>query len=431
MTSVNKPAHIASTIAVNVMYFALALVFAFSGFVKAVDPMGTVHKLTEYAEVFGLAVHPALLLMGTWVLIGLEYVVGVALFFGLYRRFYLWLVIAFLSVTIPLTQWLATTNPISDCGCFGDAFVLTHWQTFWKNIALLVMTVVALIGHKRVWRFISERTRWLVFVYALLSIVLFMQYSLRHLPVWDFRPYATGTNIIEAMTVPDDAPSDEYETLFILEKEGEQRAFTFDDYPDSTWQFVRRESRLVSRGYVPPITDFYLSTFEGEEVTWDVLEHPGYTFLLVARQLRRTNEGMLDVINDLHDYARVGDHPFYMLTSSNTAEVYDWIEHTGAAYPFLHADATMLKTMVRANLGLVVLKDATIVGKWSAADLPRDEQLDRPMGHNDVLTITPHEAEAKRLSVLLWMFAPLLLLVVVDMMGRKRKAKDFVSDLTK
>ena len=409
----NKPAHIASNVAINALRFTLALVFAFSGFVKAIDPMGTVYKLADYAEALGMTVHPALLAVGACMLIAVEYVMGASLFLGFYRRFYLWLMILFLSVMTPLTLWLALTNPISDCGCFGDALQLTHWQTFGKNIALLLMAVVVLICHKRVWRIISYRTQWLAFVYLLLSVSLLMQHNLRHLPAWDFRPYSIGTNIIEAMIVPEDAPQDEYETLFVLEKSGEQRVFTFDNYPDSTWHLVRRESRLVSQGYVPPITDFYLSSLAGDDVTWDVLEHPGYTFLLLARNLERTNEGLLDVINDLYDYARVNDYPFYMLTSSNVEAIDEWTAHTGASYPYLNADETLLKTMLRTNTGLVVLKDATIVGKWSATDFPRDEQLRVSLESNDALMITPREVMLKHVTIALWMFFPLLLLVVL------------------
>ena len=409
----NKPAYIASGIAVNALRFVLALVFAFSGFVKAIDPMGTVYKLADYAEAFGLEVPLALLFLGTLALIGLEYVIGVSLFFGLYRRFYLWMSIVFLLAMTPLTFWLASTNPISDCGCFGDALVLTHWQTFGKNVVLLIMAIVTLVCHKRIWRLVSDRTQWLVFVYALLSIFLFMQHSLRHLPDWDFRPYSIGANIIDGMTVPEDAPQDEYETLFVLEKDGEQRTFTFDDYPDSTWHLVRRDSRLVSKGYVPPITDFYLSTLEGDDVTWDVLEHPGYTFLMVSRSLKRTNEGWFDVINDLYDYAKVNNVSFYMLTSSNAEVIDAWSERTGATYPCLNADETLLKTMLRTNAGLIALKDATVVGKWSASDLPRDEQLDLPIEENDALVITPREVQLSHLNVLLWMFFPLLILVLL------------------
>lgn len=414
MTLENKSANLAKDIVVNALRFALALVFAFSGFVKAVDPMGTVYKLTEYADAFGLPTHPALLFLTAWGLIAVEYVMGVALFFGLYRRFYLSLMIGFLSLMTPLSLWLVVANPITDCGCFGDAIALSHGQTLGKNIALLVMAVVVLRHHKRIWRIISNRKQWLVFVYALLSIVLFMQYSLRHLPAWDFRPYAIGKNIIDGMTIPDDAPGDEYETLFVLEKDGVQRTFSFDDYPDSTWNFVSRESRLVSRGYVPPITDFALFTLTGVDVTWEVLERPGYTFLLVARDLKRTNEGMLDVINDLYDYAKVEDCAFYMLTSSNLATIDEWNRHTGAAYPYLNVDETLLKTMVRTNLGLIVLKDATVVGKWSGADLPSDEQQYTAMEHNGALSITPHEVTARRISVALWMFLPFLLLCLAD-----------------
>lgn len=417
----NKSVHIALGITINALRFALALVFAFSGFVKAVDPMGTVYKMADYADAFGLAVHLGILLLGAWALIAVEYVMGVALFFGLYRRFYLWLMIIFLGVMTPLTLVLALTNPVSDCGCFGDAVVLTNWQTFGKNVVLLLMAVTVLVYHKRIWRVISERTQWLIFVYALASIAVFMRYNMRHLPVLDFRPYAIGTSITESMTIPDDAPQDEYETLFVLEKDGEQRTFTFDDYPDSTWTFVKRESRLVSKGYVPPIADFHLSTLDGEDVTWDVLDYPGYTFLVVSHELRRANEGMLDVINDLYDYAKVGGHQFYMLTSSNAQAIAQWTERTGASYPYLNADDILLKTMVRANPGLIVLKDATIVGKWSTVDIPRDEQLSVRVEDNAALTVTPHEVAVRRKAMAFWMFFPLLLLVAIDRVGGKKK----------
>ena len=420
----NKSAHIASGIIINALRFALALVFAFSGFVKAIDPMGTVYKMADYAEAFGMAVQPGWLLVGAWALIAVEYVMGVALFFGLYRRFYLWLMIAFLSVMTPLTLVLALTNPVSDCGCFGDAVVLTNWQTFGKNVALLLMAVVVLVGHKRIKRVISQHTQWLVFVYALASVFVFMQCNMRHLPVMDFRPYSVGTNIIDAMTIPDGAPQDEYETLFVLEKDGQQRTFTFDDYPDSTWTFVKRENRLVSKGYVPPITDFHLATPDGEEAAWNVLEQPGYTFLMVAYDLRRTREGMLDVINDLHDYAKVGGHQFYMVTSSSSEAIAQWTERTGATYPYLQADDILLKTIIRANPGLLVLKDATIVGKWSAADMPRDEQLSTPMERNAALAMTPKEMKTRRVGMMLWMFFPLLLLVAIDRFRRGNTEKE-------
>lgn len=421
MTLENKSANIASGVTINALRFALALVFAFSGFVKAVDPMGTVYKMADYADAFGLTMHPWMLLLGAWLLIIVEYVMGVALFFGLYRRFYLWLMIAFLGVMTPLTLVLALTNPVSDCGCFGDALVLTNWQTFGKNVVLLLMAIVVLRCHKRIWRVISERTQWLIFVYALVAISVFMRYNMRHLPVLDFRPYAIGTNLIEGMTMPEDAPQDEYETLFVLEKDGEQRTFTFDDYPDSTWTFVKRESRLVRQGYVPPIADFHLSTLEGEDVTWEVLDYPGYTFLVVSHELRRANEGMLDVINDLYDYAKVGGHQFYMLTSSNAQSIAQWTERTGASYPYLNADDILLKTMVRANPGLIVLKEATIVGKWSAIDMPRDEQLSVRIEDNAALAVSSHETAARRVATAFWMLFPLLLLVAIDRVDGKSR----------
>ena len=419
--------NITKNVSINALRFTLALVFAFSGFVKAVDPMGTVYKMADYAEAFSLSLPAGLLFVGAILLITIEYVIGICLFFGLYRKFYLSLAIAFLAVMTPLTLYLALYNPVTDCGCFGDAVVLTNWQTFGKNLLLLLMAVVALLGSKHVWIFMSDRTRWLIFVYAIVSVSFFIPYNLRHLPAIDFRPYHIGANIIDGMTVPDDAPQDEYETLFVLEKEGQQRTFTADNYPDSTWTFVSRENRLVSRGYVPPITDFHLATLDGDDVTWEVLEQPGYTFLVVAHDLERTNEGMLDVLNDLYDYAIVNGYAFYMLTSSSEQATREWSEHTAAAYPYLQADEILLKTMIRSNPGLIVLKDATVIGKWSAADMPRDEQLVTPIEAKEVEQVATHKQRHRYVAVALWMFFPLLLLVALDKIYCKKDKFDNTS----
>lgn len=425
----NSTANIVRDIIINSLRFALALVFAFSGFVKAVDPMGTVYKMADYAEAFGVAVHPAWLLVGTWLLIAVEYVMGVALFFGLYRRFYLWCMTLFLAVMTPFTLFLALTNPVNDCGCFGDAVVLTNWQTFGKNLVLLLMTVVVLANNRCLLRVISERMQWLVFVFALGSVVVFTQYNMRHLPIMDFRPYSIGTNIVESMTVPEGAPQDVYETYFVIEKDGEQRTVSADEYVDSTWVFVSRQSRLVSRGHVPPITDFHLASLDGGDMTWEVLEQPGYTFLVVANDLKRTNEGMFDVVNDLYDYAKVNGYAFYMLTSSSNQVIADWTEHTGATYSYLQADDILLKTMIRSNPGLIVLNDATIVGKWSASDMPRDGQLTLPMERNKALVMTAREVRAAHVAMALWMFFPLLLLVAIDKNLRNKNTKQHNSSI--
>lgn len=419
--------NITKNVSINALRFTLALVFAFSGFVKAVDPMGTVYKMADYVEAFSLSLPAGLLFVGAILLITIEYVIGICLFFGLYRKFYLSLAIAFLAVMTPLTLYLALYNPVTDCGCFGDAVVLTNWQTFGKNLLLLLMAVVALLGSKHVWIFMSDRTRWLIFVYAIVSVSLFIPYNLRHLPAIDFRPYHIGANIIDGMTVPDDAPQDEYETLFVLEKEGQRRTFTADNYPDTTWTFVSRENRLVSRGYVPPITDFHLATLDGDDVTWEVLEQPGYTFLVVAHDLERTNEGMLDVLNDLYDYAIVNGYAFYMLTSSSEQATREWTEHTAAAYPYLQADEILLKTMIRSNPGLIVLKDATVIGKWSASDMPRDEQLVTPIEAKEVEEVATHKQRHRYVAVALWMFFPLLLLVALDKIYCKKDKFDNTS----
>lgn len=415
------PTHIASSITINSLRFMLAMVFMFSGFVKAIDPMGTVYKMADYAEAFGWGtdIPMGVLFAAASTLIIIEYIIGTSLFFGLYRRFYLWLMIAFLGIMTPLTLYIAVTNPISDCGCFGEAITLTNWQTFGKNLLLLATAIVTLRYNQLIKRLIPEHSQWFIFVYALGTIILFMGYNLRHLPIADFRPYHIGANIIDKMTIPDDAPQNEYETLFVYEKDGEKRTFTFDEYPDSTWTFVSRESKLIAKGYEPPIKDFKLTDMGGNDLTMDILEHPHYTCLMIAERLEYANEGMLDVINDLYAYTRSNNIPFYMVTTSNRESINQWTEHTGALYPYLQADANLLRTMIRANLGLILLHNGTIVGKWSSRDIPRDKQLNESIENNTALTITSDTRHYRQLVAVVWMIIPLLLICLWT--GRRRK----------
>ena len=196
---------------VNIARVVLAVVLIFSGFVKAVDPMGTQYKMADYLEALHLApyVHDAMTLGAAILLSAFEFSLGIFLLLAIRRRMVSLLTLILFLVMTPLTLWLALTNPVSDCGCFGDAVVLTNWQTFWKNAVLLAMAVL-------IWRHVSG-------------------WSLYDLPYFDFRPYHIGANIRQGMEIPDDAEQPRFETTFIMEKNGERREFTTDNYPDSTW----------------------------------------------------------------------------------------------------------------------------------------------------------------------------------------------------
>ena len=270
---------------VNICRFILGATFVFSGFVKAVDPLGTYYKIQDYLAAFGMQqLLPDIVpLLMSVLLAVLEFAVGMHLLLGIKRRFTTRLALLIMLVMTPLTLYLALTNPISDCGCFGDALVLTNWQTFGKNVVLLTCAIVLMITPWAMVRFLTKKMEWTLSNYCIVFALALAGYCLATLPIIDFRPYKIGNNIREGMEIPEGAKPTIFDTRFIMEKDGVKQTFTVDNYPDSTWTFVSAETVVVEKGYEPPIHDFVMESLEtGEDITDEVLDDPGYTFLLIA-----------------------------------------------------------------------------------------------------------------------------------------------------
>ncbi|MDE5947714.1 MAG: DoxX family protein [Prevotella sp.] len=397
----------------------LGLTFTLSGFVKAIDPQGTQYKIEDYLEAWGLQAYAAdLLTLGASVaLSAVEFWLGVCMLFAIRRRRTSRLMLVVMSVMTPLTLWLALTDPISDCGCFGDAVTLTNWQTFWKNVVLLLAAVAVARRPMGMTRVISRSNRWIVTNYAAVFILVLEAWSLYDLPLFDFRPYRVGTDIRAGMEIPEDAPMPQFETTFIMEKDGLRREFTLDDYPDSTWTFVDSRTVQTAEGYVPPIHDFSIvRRTDGEDITDSILAAPGYTFLLVAPYLEQADDSRLDLINQVYDYAEDHGYGFFCLTASSDKSVRRWRIMTGAEYEFCTTDGTTLKTIVRSNPGLVLLKDGKVIRKWSHNILPDEYELDGPLDSIGLGYMPEKSATVKTLIVVAWFALPLLLLVLADRM---------------
>lgn len=350
----------------------LALTFLFSGFVKAVDPLGTVYKIEDYLTAFGgfftswlpLATVAAVLLILT------EWTLGVLMLCNVWTKVTPWLSLLFYLVMTPLTLYIALTNPISDCGCFGDALVLTNWQTFWKNIILTALVITLLSTKKHIPQTFVWQAEIGIFVLALAAAGGLMMYTHYHLPVIDFRPYKIGNDIPELMEIPDDAEHDVYEVTLIYEKDGEQKAFTTQDYPrgDSTWHFVDQQSKLIKKGYEPPIHDFELIDADGEDLTYDLLEAER-AVLVVMYDLEKADLSQLPKVATLAADCEEKEIPFYILTAATDAQIDELLEKQGSVELdrsiFLTADGIMLKTIVRANPGVFVIENGTITDKYN------------------------------------------------------------------
>ena len=381
-------------IAVEISRVILGVVFVFSGFVKAVDPWGGAYKIMDYFSAFELGEYNFLALPLSFLQAAVEFGVGACLLAGLYRQINAILVLLIMLFMTPLTLYLAIADPVTDCGCFGDALVISNWQTFYKNIILLIAAILVFLWYRFITPFFSRKVYFSGALWIYLFIIGVSFYCFYYLPVLDFRPYRIGSNIPKKMEIPENAERDVYDVRLIYSKDGKQKSFTIDDYPkgDSTWKFVDSKSRLIKKGYQPPIHDFSITNAEGGDITGDVLSNPSYTFLLVAHKLNIANDINTDKINNIYDFSKAKGYDFYALTSSLSNEIHDWIASTGAEYPFCTMDDITLKTIIRSNPGLVLIKDGTVVNMWPNTRLPNVDELNKltdetnlenvPTGHN-------------------------------------------------
>ena len=363
-------------VCVNVCRLVLAVTFILSGYVKAVDPIGSQYKIADYLEAMHLGgMLPDFVTLSVSVVqAAVEFCLGIFLLFAIQRRLTSRFILLIMVVMTPLTLWLALANPISDCGCFGDAIVLTNWQTFWKNVVLLACAVVVSWWPMEMFRFVSESNQWIVINYSALFVIVTSTFCLYYLPVFDFRPYHAGVNLRQA------------------------------------WQQTMEGEDL-------PYADFFIEEADtGEDITEQVLDERGYTFLLVSPNLELADDSRLDLLNELYEYANEHSYPFYCLTSSTPQHIRHWQEKTGAEYPFCLTDGTTLKTVIRSNPGLLLLKDGVIIRKWSHNDLPtiEEEQTVKPLEETPYGQMLTDSVPKKILKLLLWFVLPLTLLTLAD-----------------
>lgn len=421
----------------NLCRLLLAMVFIVSGFVKAVDPKGLLYKLQEYAVVF----LPEVSIDDTWLLLlalflpAVEFVLGAMLFMGTSRRFSAIAVLAVMLLFTPWTLVLAIWNPVRDCGCFGDAFQLSNWATFFKNVILLMMAAFLWVKRSRIVRFVSTRGSWMVTLFALVYIASVQYNGLVHLPIMDFRPFSIGADLNEGVR---EIPA-EFKVIFRYEKNGEIIELDSEAASDSTWNYLGTRSDMISVGVPPKIDNFYFSGMErGDDISEKLLTDTSYICLLVIPDVTVADESRADKMNDIYDYCVDNKIDFYALTSSLDEDVKAWRKHTGAEYPFYSADNLLLKTMIRSNPGLLVLKSGNVVAKWNVRDIPElyvaDDEDDSLMGYGDFYPwLMKMQGNNNINSLFHWMFmffSPLLLIFFIDLVlrrsGKNEKETDAV-----
>ncbi len=369
----------------------LGIVFTFSGFVKAVDPLGSTYKFTDYFNALGLPWLISLALPLAILLSGLEFFTGIALLFNVKPKIGAWLALSFMVFFTPLTLWIALKNPVTDCGCFGDALIITNWQTFWKNIVLLAAAIYAIYGREYLQSKIFKRWEWPAVGVAALLVLSFEMYNLIHLPVIDFRPYKVGTYIPDGMTMPKDAKQEKSIYYYPMKnlQTGEVKKITSDEYlQDTLWQNTAKYEIIadkiegpivIQKGYLPSIHDFTiepLEDFTDEFISYDsdiapqILADDRYILLIVAYDLSKTSQKALKKAKKINNVLSAKNIPVFLLTGTSKDDALELKERLKLKFPFANIDPITLKTIVRANPGFVLLKKGIIINKWHYNDVP-------------------------------------------------------------
>ena len=368
----------AKAVALYVARTVVGLTFILSGFVKAIDPLGTQYKIQDYLAAIppSLSLPDMLTLLMSVSLSMVEFTLGAFMLTAISRRVTARLTLLFMVVMTAVTVWIYIADPVKDCGCFGDALTLTNLETLLKNIVLLALAALVAWRPTHIGRLMSRSNQMLLGQMLMLTPVALSFWCLYDLPLIDFRPYHIGADIKAGMEIPEGAEQPVFDTTFIMEKDGERREFTLDNYPDSTWTFVDSKTVTVKEGYVPPIHDFSITAADGEDITDMVLGREGYTFLLISPDLDKADDQNFGDIDQIYEFCQDNSIPFYCLTASTEKSQQHWQNITGAEYPFCMTDATTLKTMIRSNPGLMLLEKGVVRGKWSHNRLPDTTELE-------------------------------------------------------
>lgn len=365
----------------------VGLLFIFSGLVKANDPLGFGYKLQEYFEVFHTTFLNDYAAAISIVICALEIILGIALLLG-YRALQVsWGLLLLILFFTFLTFWSAAFDVVKSCGCFGDAIPLTPWQSFLKDLVLLALIAVIFIKRKHIQPLFSSPGLMNAFM-AIAVIFSFGVgiYTYNYLPFVDFLPYQVGANLPENMRIPPGAPKDEYVITYSLKhkKSGETQKMTDKEYlkteiwKDANWEIIGEpQNQLIKKGYEPKIRDLIISDSQGTDYTSEIIENPYYNLVVVAYNLDKASDHGMGNINAIAVNAAEHYNVRTVLLTANTAESAEaYRKKHKLMMEIFNADAVPLKSMVRSNPGLLLLKNGVVINKWHFHTLPSYEELE-------------------------------------------------------
>jgi len=362
----------------NISRIFIGIVFIFSGFVKGVDPLGTAYRLEDYFIAFNWEFFIPLALFFSILLCTLEFAIGIMVLLNLRMKISSWLLLLMMTFFTFLTLNDAINNPVPDCGCFGDAIKLTNWQTFYKNLVLLPMAIAVFIYRNKFKPYTSAGKQWMlaIFFAGLFAWFSFMCYS--HLPVIDFTEWKTGNKLY-----PENPKPVNYFLTYKNKQTGETKEYLSPNYPfnDSIWmaqwEFVaqRVEDPNVYYG-----KSLIISDTSGNIVTESIIRNPGYQLIINSYDLATADTAAFVKLNDFCAKAYADTIAAAVLVSSPSSEIARFIKDNKLQLDFYNSDDIALKSIVRSNPGLLLMKDGVILKKWHRNDIPDYMEFKKSLG---------------------------------------------------
>ena len=344
--------------------------FIISGFIKLNDPIGFSFKLEEYFSqgVLDLPwLMPYALAISIFVVI-LEVLLGVMLLVGFRVRLTVWSLLLMIVGFTFLTFYSAYFNKVTDCGCFGDAIKLTPWQSFTKDVVLLVLILILFVGRKYIKSIFGSNAKRVITLVTLVLCVVYANYVLNHLPALDFRPYKIGVNIEAGMNVPENAPKPIYEYAWRFRTNGAEKIIvTHGEYPSVDGEFIDVETTEIQQGYEPPIHDFTIER-NGEDFAASLLHEPKLV-MVIAYDLRKSEYHVFAEVKAVTDTALKSGYKVIGMSASNSEQTGKLVRDYKLDFGFYFTDETALKTIVRSNPAVLVLENGTIIKKVHYNDL--------------------------------------------------------------
>ncbi|MBD5256944.1 MAG: DoxX family membrane protein [Bacteroides sp.] len=391
-----------------ILRICIGAVFVISGFAKADDIYGFIFKIEEYLDVWNLSYPRSLIFVGATTLSVMEFLLGLMLMLGCYRRTVVWLLLLMMVAMTPLTAYIYFVDPVPDCGCFGDFIVLSNGATFLKNILITIGLVYLLLKNRMVDGLFGAYIQWLVtaistaYILTIGMIGYFMQ------PLIDFRSFPVGSTLL---TEENDSEESDFE--FIYEKNGEKKAFSVTELPDSSWTFVERKQI----GQVAKDKTELVIFNEGENITSEVLASQGDQLLILIPEYSRADVSNTYLLNLLDNYIKSQGGSMMTLVTADAQDIEEWKDLSMADYPVYYAEPTTLKEMARGIMPAVYLKDGRIVWKRTLPSIDSDkfEQAEDTPGLMDSLAFDGPRY-AKYLTFAL--FVILMMIFMLDRSGR-------------